>query len=393
MSEWKVFADSIEIFPHPNADKMELGRVGSFQVVVGKGLYKTGDRVVFAPKRSILPPDLRPYFINEETGHSYLRGPNEDRVGSIRLRGEESEGVILPKEWWEPKIGKFFQQSHLPQGGLATEVDVSSVLGITEYTPGEPGVPKDKKSYFADGSIIIPIKDVVEIDRFVRHDVESFRIFENEFVPGEPVVVTEKIHGSQISVIKDRYGKIAVTSKGRALKNFALRKYPVAIPFTGRGIFNKLKSFAKWAVGWKGKINEYWKVAEDSGIINFVNGEEFVGKEVQVIGEVVPFQSGFSYGKDIRTVLVFRVILNTVDQPYGGWSSCLNWVPLLYKGPYELDKILPLANGKENVSGWRLHIREGIVLTPEKFRRTARGVQLLVKILNEKYKSNDEDPV
>ena len=54
MSEWRVFVDKIEIFPHPNAEKMCLGKVGTFQVVIGKGLYKTGDTVVFAPKRSIL---------------------------------------------------------------------------------------------------------------------------------------------------------------------------------------------------------------------------------------------------------------------------------------------------------------------------------------------------
>ena len=175
MSEWRVFADTIEVFPHPNADKMELGRIGTFQVVVGKGLYKSGDTVVFAPKRSVLPADLRLYFTNTDTGKSYLRGPNEDRVGSIRLRGEESEGAILPAKWVESRLGLTLNQLDL--GGS----DISGKLGITEYIPGLPGNPRTK-GWGSQGDIVQKMDDVVELNRFVRHDVEQFRIFQNEFV-------------------------------------------------------------------------------------------------------------------------------------------------------------------------------------------------------------------
>ena len=34
MSNWKVSREKIEIFSHPNADKMEIGKVGTYQVVV-----------------------------------------------------------------------------------------------------------------------------------------------------------------------------------------------------------------------------------------------------------------------------------------------------------------------------------------------------------------------
>lgn len=385
MSEWKVFCETIEIFSHPNAEKLQLGRIGSFQVVVGKDLYTSQDVVVFAPKRSILPADLRPYFTNEETGKSYLRGPNEDRVGSIRLRGEESEGVILPFEWWCDKI------KSLPKSYKAGD-DISSYLGITENIPGVAGTP-GKKNWNSQGDIIDKVENVVEMDRFTRHDVEQYGIFKNEFVPGELVSVTEKIHGSQISIMKDKYGKIAVTSKGRAEKNFVLREFPVAIPFHGRSILNKIKNTFRWLTGWKGEMNEYWKVAYDSGILDFINDEQFSGHEIQIIGEVVPFQSGFSYGCNLRQVLVFRAILDTVDQEYGIYDADIAYVPQLYFGPYDPEKILPLANGMETVSGKSLHIREGIVITPRVFRRTKGGVPLLVKAINKKYKSNDEDIV
>jgi RNA ligase (TIGR02306 family) len=352
--------------------------------VVGKDMYKTGDVVVFAPKRSIIPTSLRAYYTNEETGESYLQGPNKDRIGSIRLRGEESEGAILPIEW---------VREHLRGDFPFPGEDISEALGITEHVPGNPGTP-GTKSYSSQGDIVQNAKDVVEMQRFVRHGVEQYGIFKNEFVLGEPVVATEKIHGSQISIMKDRYGKVAVTSKGRAEKNLVLRKYPVSKPFSGRGFCNKVKSTLKWILNVEGPINEYWKVAIDTGIIDFINEEQFCGKEVQIFGEVIPFQKGFGYGFNNlqKRVFIFRLVIGTVDQPYGCLDN-LNWVPLLYEGPYDPEKILPLANGMETISGHELHIREGLVLTPKVFRKTVKGVPLLVKILNKKYKSNDEDPV
>ena len=389
MSEFKVFADKIELFPHPNADRMQLGRVGTYQVVVGKGLYTSGDVVVFAPKRSILPASVRNYFRNVETNQSYLRGPNEDRVGSIRLRGEESEGAILPNEWVKNQLS----------GAPIPGEDLSEALGISEYIPGESGVAGVRTNFYKGGGLVQKVDEAVKMERFVRHDVEQFRIFQNEFIPGEEVLLTEKIHGSLISILKDKEGRIAVTSKGRAEKNLVLREYPVPDLWHGKNIFQKIKNFCKEFFSPKKKSrNGYWQAAYDSGIIYFLRSPKFNGVEVQVIGEVIPFQKGFSYGQDNATVLVFRLVENTFDQPYGKYSSILpfevgvKWVPLLYKGPYDLNKILPLSEGKETVSGNSLHIREGGVLTPAVFRKTAKGVPLLVKLLNSKYKQNDDDP-
>lgn len=377
MSEWKVFADHIEIFPHPNANKMELGRIGTFQVVVGKGLYKTGDLVVFAPKRSVLPVDLRPYFVNEETGRSYLKGVNYDRVGSIRLRGEESEGVILPPEW----VGKF--------KSLQLQEDLSEQLGIYEYIP-EIHNTSGKRKYSPDFINIMKVDDAVHMDRFVRHDVEQFRIFEKYFIPLEHVIVTEKLHGSQISVMKDAKGNIAVTSKGRAEKNFVLREYPRRDFWHGRGILRKLKNLYKAVFHFNPEMNEYWRVAHQSGLIKFVSLPGFEGQEIQVVGEVVPYQNGFHYGFSGPTVKVFRVILNTNDLLYGAYDTLLDWVPVLYNGPYILDSILPLIKGNETVSGKGLHIKEGGVLSPVPLRRI-NNTPLLVKLINPAFKDTNDD--
>ena len=80
MSNFKVSKEKISLFTHPNADALMLGRIGSYQVVVQKGLYNDGDEVVFAPEKSVLTGQLKSEF------EKYLAGPNKDRVKRNRRR-------------------------------------------------------------------------------------------------------------------------------------------------------------------------------------------------------------------------------------------------------------------------------------------------------------------
>jgi hypothetical protein len=45
------------VFVHPNADALMLGKVGSYQVVIQKGLYQTGDVVI--SEKSVLTGDIK----------------------------------------------------------------------------------------------------------------------------------------------------------------------------------------------------------------------------------------------------------------------------------------------------------------------------------------------
>ncbi len=62
MSNWKVSKEKINLFTHPNADALMIGKVGSYQVVVQKGLYNDGDEVVFAPEKSVFTGELKIEF-------------------------------------------------------------------------------------------------------------------------------------------------------------------------------------------------------------------------------------------------------------------------------------------------------------------------------------------
>ena len=164
MSNFKVSKERISLFIHPNADKLNLGRIGSYQVVVQKGLYQDGDLVVFAPEKSVLTGQLKSEY------ETYLVGPNKDRVKAIRLRDQISSGIIIPKQL----IPNF---DSLPIGE-----DISELLGITKYEPPIPTQLAGKVKSF-------------DMPFIGSHDCEHANVYVNELVDGERVVITEKVHG------------------------------------------------------------------------------------------------------------------------------------------------------------------------------------------------------
>ena len=266
MATWKVIADRITILPHPNADGLDLAKVGPFQLVVAKSNgYKDGDIVVFAPERSELPDDVKGSYVNSETGISYLSGPEQNRVKRVRLRGEYSEGVTIDRAYVEAKLGT-------QMAGLPLNEDLSEALGITKY---EPPIPASMAGE------IVPI-DVTA--QWREHDVEQFRLYATEFRPGEEVVATEKVHGSQGVFLRNGDGRLFATSKG-----FAHRQQGIA-ESTG---------------------NIYWRAARATGLFDRIEATPaFQGRSVQVFTEVYPCQgAGFMYGATEPTLRAYRVVV------------------------------------------------------------------------------------
>jgi RNA ligase (TIGR02306 family) len=134
IDHWKVFAGRVELQPHPNADRVVVALVydglkDSIRTIIGKTDFEDGDIVVVAPKDSILPPDIRDYYKSPH-GHFYLDGREHDRVRRLRLRGQESEGVVLPMGWVLDRLKRFeFDETMEWYMGH----DISQLLGITRY--------------------------------------------------------------------------------------------------------------------------------------------------------------------------------------------------------------------------------------------------------------------
>jgi RNA ligase (TIGR02306 family) len=116
--------------PIPGADAIERVRVLGWWVVVKKGEFRPGDRVVYCEIDSLLP--VRPEF--EFLRASSFKPAQADaaggvtlpagfRIKTVKLRGQVSQGICFPL-------------SVLPPGAPADEgADVTEALGVLKWEP------------------------------------------------------------------------------------------------------------------------------------------------------------------------------------------------------------------------------------------------------------------
>lgn len=107
--------------PSEGADRIEVCcfHNNSWRVVVEKGVHTVGDQVVYFEIDSILPPNEAYGFLER---YSW-------RVKTIRLRGQLSQGVVLPIRILT-QLNDYY--------GFADGDDVTEVLGVTKYEPVLP---------------------------------------------------------------------------------------------------------------------------------------------------------------------------------------------------------------------------------------------------------------
>ena len=132
MADWKVTVESIEVLSHYNADSLIVIKAGDRQYVAQSSLgYKTGDLVLQIPEKSVLPPALAEHF----TG--YLTGKDNNRVKSVKLRGEISDGVLLGLDAAAEFLvdGNGFTDSTDFWTNSYPSVDRSYLFSIEEYLP------------------------------------------------------------------------------------------------------------------------------------------------------------------------------------------------------------------------------------------------------------------
>lgn len=102
-----VVVDSLSAIK--KADFVELAHVGGWQCVVKKDEFKPGDRVMYVEIDSLLPISQPAFaFLAERTeGLKTIDGIVYSRIRTIKLRGELSQGLILPlpEKFQAEKVG------------------------------------------------------------------------------------------------------------------------------------------------------------------------------------------------------------------------------------------------------------------------------------------------
>lgn len=138
-----------EIKTHNNADALELAMVRGWQVVVRKGEFQVGDLVVYLEIDSWVPTEIAPFLSKGQEPRVY-EGVKGERLRTIKLRGEISQGLILPISILDPHLIKTDQS--VPCAGrriwdeefqgwvqcivpLEAGADATELLGVIKWEP------------------------------------------------------------------------------------------------------------------------------------------------------------------------------------------------------------------------------------------------------------------
>lgn len=190
MSLFAVTIEKIDrVWAHPDADRLDLGSVEglAFQFCIGKGLYKPGDTVVYIPVDAVLPDTL----IDHLDLRNLLAGTQRNRVKTVQLRGQISQGLVVRPE------------SVLPEGTPVPPVktDITELLGITKYEPPEILIP---------GGRLIPLPDGLGV-----YDIEGADRFSQvvEMLMDRPCYITEKMEGTNMTLASTVDGEVIICQR------------------------------------------------------------------------------------------------------------------------------------------------------------------------------------
>lgn len=329
MAEFNASVYEITVEPHPNADAIELARVGDYYSIIKKDYLKTGDLAVYIPEGAVVPE-----YIQEEVGClGKLAGSAKNRVKAATLRGVLSQGLC-----------------YKARPGWVVGQNMAEELGVTKY---EPQIPSKLAGEVAN----------IGQENTFTFDIENVKKFPLVFQNGELVSLTEKLHGTFTvvgSIFGDKIdslvdGRSFVSSKGHFSKGLIIKDNEVNQNNTYIRIAKKFDLY---------RITQILSDRYENNV--HITGETF--------GDVQDLKYGLKQGEiDFRVFSIFvgkrshkqRLrALNDDELEAVLTEFNLKRVPVLYKGPYSKEIMLQYTDGKETYSGLETHMREGVIVSP-----------------------------
>lgn len=191
-----------EIKPIEGADQIEAARVGGWWVVVKKGEFAVGDLGVYFEIDSFLPQRPEFEFLRKSSFRKNWDGSEGFRLKTIRLRGQLSQGLLLPV------LNIYNDIVDFPAGQtLEIGLDVTERLGVTKWekplSPQLSGVARGNFPSF------VPKTDENRIQNLGRQ--------RPQMQEARGWIVREKLDGSSMSVYLND-GVFGVCSRNLDLK-------------------------------------------------------------------------------------------------------------------------------------------------------------------------------
>ena len=299
-----------DITPIEGADAIVLAHINGWATVVKKDEFSVGQYVVFCEIDSWVPHGIAPFLSKGKEPREYL-GVKGERLRSQKLRGQLSQGLILPT-------------NVLPLADYTEGEDVSEKLGIVKY---EPPVPVQLAGQVKGNFPSL-------VSKTEEERVQNIRGLEKYL--DEVFVETEKLHGTSVSFILNENGEMEVCSRNLSLK--------------------------------EDENNLYWKLAKKNDALSMLNSVksyyEATGvsvKTVAIQGEGVGqgVQKGWEYGIQIPEFFLFTIQVNGVkiaeeDFQYIATTLDVKSVPQVRRAT-----LRQLVGNAENISSALLKRVEG----------------------------------
>lgn len=333
------------VCPIPGADRIETACLEGmdFQFVVGKGLFSAGQQCLYFPVDSLLPA-----LVVEKLGLTgKLSGKDKNRIKTVRLRGQISQGVVA-------------DLNILPLMIENTPEKITEFFGVTKYEAPEIICNSGKLLPLPDG---ISVYDIESADRFV--DVA-------ELLMDQEVAVTEKVEGTNFSVLARPDATIMVNQRTKTI-----------VPLD------------------EGEEHTFWRVAKKDHLVEFATALAVShNNQVVIYGELLgPSIQGNIYKLPSCKVLLFDIKVGFEWLSFDEFHTAISkffpneerMVPLLYKG-----KLRDFLNGSsvKTVSDGKSRLanidREGIVIKPLVEGRHEKLGRLILKQRSPAYLSKSE---
>ncbi|KYC35935.1 RNA ligase [Scytonema hofmannii PCC 7110] len=320
MSIFKVEVVEIKsVTSHPNADRLDIITLEgmAYQVIGAKGNFKPRDFAFYFPIDSVIPEDyldkfgIRPYY--------------SKKLRAAKLRGIFSEGLLIP-------VGANFTGN--------PGDDYTEYFGVTKYEyPIPQGMRGEMESYIGHYKFPSP---------------ENLKRYKDVLIEGEEVVVTEKLHGTNFTVLVDADGNTHMGSHNYFWKNNEVNKNLVYVrAYHENIVLQKLPPLT------------------------------------QVFGEIYGVQDikyGLPNGKIGLAVFAVRQgkeFLNYSDFVAFCEEFSLPRVPVLYTGAYSWDAVSQFNNANSTLSPDC--IMEGVVVQPTVERHHPEIGRVVLKLISDRY--------
>lgn len=376
MTDWNPQIVRIEkVEKHPFADALDIATVlVDYPVIIKRDEYKEGDLAGYIPIDTVVPDTQMFHFLCPKNVEKYeeIEGdeivtktrvigpkfpvgevPEKNRIiKAKKIRGIYSQGMLISEFFNEPekRVMKFSDTFCAAEVGQP----IATLLNLKKWEEEEeenvPGLKRHANVEKAPQGWHIP-----------KYDIDSVRRVVNLLQPGEEIVLTEKIHGSNAGFSHDGI-RLWVKSRNLYLKRDEEDMW--------------------WDIAIRYNLEE--KLSKYPGMVFF--GE--------IYGQVKKFRyDTIIEDKRLLSRVRFFDIWNTKTGRYVDYDErvriCtelgLDVVPELYRGPWlGKDEMYPYAEGLTTLGG--KHIREGWVLNTVKERFEPQlNSRMQVKLVGEGY--------